>query len=136
MPNGSYLLDTNIVIAMFKGDESTKKHLEQAEQVFLSVISLGELYYGALHSIQVEKNMVKLRELSSILTVLPCDLVTAYQYGQIKNSLRKKGRPIPENDIWIAACAIQNGLVLVSRDDHFTNVENLQVDCWQQAFKV
>jgi len=56
--------------------------------------------------------------------------------NKLKNSLRKKGRPIPENDIWIAACAIQNGLVLVSRDDHFTNVENLQVDCWQQAFKV
>jgi len=69
MPSGSYLLDTNIVIAMFKGDASTKKHLEQAEQVFLSVTSLGELYYGALHSMQVEKNMAKLRELSSILTV-------------------------------------------------------------------
>jgi len=79
---------------------------------------------------QVEKNMAKLRELSSILTVLPCDSVTAYQYGQIKNTLRKKGRPIPENDIWIAACAIQNSLVLVTRDEHFTNVGNLKVDRW------
>jgi len=115
---------------MFKGDEGIKEHLEIIDRVFLSVISLGELYYGAQHSVKVEKNMVKLRELTSILTILPCNPATAFHYGQVKNSLRKKGRPIPENDIWIAACAIQHRLVLVSRDNHFTNIENLQVDCW------
>jgi len=118
---------------MFKGDASTKKHLEQAEQVFLSVTSLGELYYGALHSMQVEKNMAKLRELSSILTVLPCDSVTAYQYGLIKNTLRKKGRPIPENDIWIAAAARQYDLTIVTRDEHFGVIENLKIVNWQDS---
>jgi len=59
-----------------------------------------------------------------------CDAVTAQQYGRIKNDLRAKGRPIPENDIWIAAVAVQHGLTVVSRDDHFTEVTDLLCEVW------
>ncbi|GAA6622656.1 PIN domain-containing protein [Scytonema sp. NUACC26] len=59
-----------------------------------------------------------------------CDLVTATQYGQIRNLLRQKGRPIPDNDIWIAAVAIQYQLTLISRDAHFQEVEGLWVERW------
>ncbi len=55
---------------------------------------------------------------------------TALNYGQIKNELRSKGKPIPENDVWIAALAIQHGLTLLSRDPHFQNVSNLVVEAW------
>lgn len=58
--------------------------------------------------------------------MLGCDAETARQYGEVKNRLRLKGRPLPENDIWIAALALQYDLILVTRDGHFQEVENLQ----------
>jgi tRNA(fMet)-specific endonuclease VapC len=64
------------------------------------------------------------------VTVLPCDATTARLYGEIKASLRSKGRPIPENDIWNAAVAQQHGLSLVTRDEHFNNVAGLAAEAW------
>ncbi|NOY42526.1 MAG: type II toxin-antitoxin system VapC family toxin, partial [Planctomycetes bacterium] len=55
---------------------------------------------------------------------------TARVYGEIKTALRRKGRPIPDNDIWIAAVAIQHSLSLVSRDEHFANIERLSLVRW------
>lgn len=55
---------------------------------------------------------------------------TARQYGEIKNKLRKKGRPLPENDIWIAALALQYDLILVTRDQHFDEIDNLKLVSW------
>jgi tRNA(fMet)-specific endonuclease VapC len=62
--------------------------------------------------------------------ILNCDTETARLYGNVKNSLRKKGRPIPENDIRIAAAAFQHDLVPVSRDEHFEEVEGLKLEKW------
>lgn len=59
-----------------------------------------------------------------------CDEATARMYGEVKAALRKKGRPIPENDVWIAALARQYDLRLISRDKHFATVENLDVEAW------
>jgi tRNA(fMet)-specific endonuclease VapC len=53
-----------------------------------------------------------------------------HRYGDVKNRLRLKGRPLPENDVWIAALALQYGLTLVTRDAHFQEVENLQTVAW------
>ncbi len=58
------------------------------------------------------------------------DAQTARRYGQVKDSLRQKGRPLPENDLWIAALAEQHSLVLVSRDAHFAEVEGLECESW------
>ncbi|NJO80161.1 MAG: type II toxin-antitoxin system VapC family toxin, partial [Cyanobacteria bacterium RM1_2_2] len=52
------------------------------------------------------------------------------QYGEVKNKLRLKGRPLPENNIWIAALALQHALILITRDAHFQEVENLQTVAW------
>jgi tRNA(fMet)-specific endonuclease VapC len=60
--------------------------------------------------------------------IVPCDQATAQIYGEIKAGLRKKGRPLPDNDIWIAAQAIQHSGIIVSRDRHFREVEGLQVE--------
>jgi len=64
------------------------------------------------------------------LSVLACDQATAREYGQIKARLRAKGRPLPENDIWIAAIARLHGLTLVTRDQHFREVEGLAWEAW------
>lgn len=62
--------------------------------------------------------------------MLGCDLETAYRYGEVKNKLRFKGKTLPENDMWIAAIALQYNLTLVTRDAHFREVENLQIVTW------
>jgi tRNA(fMet)-specific endonuclease VapC len=98
--------------------------------VFLPSIAVGELLYGAYKSTQARNNVARIEEFAAANTVLACDLDTARHYGRIKDRLGRKGRPLPENDIWIAALARQYGLTLVSRDAHFTEVENLSVKAW------
>jgi tRNA(fMet)-specific endonuclease VapC len=104
--------------------------LELAEEVFVPIIVLGELYYGAQKSSKVENNVTRINEFAESCSVLVCDTETSKQYGEIKNLLRAKGRPIPENDIWIAAIAKQHKLTLVSRDDHFKEIEDLSILTW------
>lgn len=125
--SGRYLLDTNIVIALFAGETTVKEFLEQADEVFVPSIVLGELYYGACKSQRVSDNKARIDEFAVRNVVLGCDAETARRYGEIKDALRQKGRPIPENDIWIAAIALQYELTLVARDTHFNEVERLSV---------
>jgi tRNA(fMet)-specific endonuclease VapC len=128
--SGRYLLDTNIIIALFAEEALVKTNLGQASTVFIPSITLGELYYGARKSGRTQANLSKIDELVASSAILVCDAETAQQYGQVKNELRRKGRPLPENDIWIAALALQHDLILVTRDAHFQEVDNLQVVAW------
>ena len=128
--NGRFLLDTNIVIALFADDAAVRGHLVDEVEVFVPSIVLGELIYGALKSTRVEANLARLDEFARSNTVLSCDVETAQYYGQIKNTLREKGHPIPENDIWIAAIAMQHDFILTTRDKHFDEVEGLSIEVW------
>lgn len=128
--NGKCLLDTNIIIALFADEPAVKKHLAQTEQIFIPSIAVGELYYGARKSRCSKENLERIDEFIANSTLLGCDAETARHYGNVKNNLRLKGRPLPENDIWIAALTLQYNLTLVTRDAHFQEVENLQTVIW------
>ncbi len=128
--SGNVLLDTNIVIALSVNDSSVLERLEEDVTVFLSSIVLGELFFGAYRSSRVSENLARITEFAANNTLLVCDSDTARHYGQIKSNLRRAGRPIPENDIWIAATARQHDLTLVSRDAHFDHVEGLETTVW------
>jgi tRNA(fMet)-specific endonuclease VapC len=127
---GRFLIDTNIVIALFADDAAVLQHLRDTIEVFTPAIVLGELYYGAYKSFRVQENISRIDDFASRNAVLRCDAATAQWYGRIKDGLRKKGRPIPENDIWIAAIALQHDLILVSRDDHFQDIVGLKIEMW------
>jgi len=128
--NGRFLLDANIVIGIFTEDRAIQQRLAQRPEVLLSTIVLGELYFGAQKSTRLGENLRRIDDLLTEAVPLPCDVGTAYEYGVVRNELRLKGRPIPENDIWLAAHAKQHGLTLVSRDRHFAEVENLRWEQW------
>jgi tRNA(fMet)-specific endonuclease VapC len=128
--NGKCLLDTNIVIALYADDATVKDNLAKAEQIFVPSIVIGELCFGAQKSKRVKENLERIDEFVASSVVLGCDDETARQYGEIKNALRIKGRPIPENDIWIAAIARQHDLALTTRDTHFNEIENIRVIIW------
>lgn len=128
--NGRYLLDTNIVIALFANELAVTRRLGKAEEVFTPSTVLGELYYGARKSKRVQENVARIDEFAARSAVLGCDTETARRYGEVKDGLRQKGRPIPENDIWIAAIALQYDLTLVARDAHFEQVNDLIFETW------
>ncbi len=128
--SGRFLPDTNIVIALFAGESKVLEHLKTAKEIFLPGTVSGELYFGAYKSGRVRKNIEKIDEFALINSVLACDNDTAKMYGVIKNVLYAKGKPIPENDIWIAAIAKQYELTLVTQDAHFNNVDDLVIENW------
>jgi tRNA(fMet)-specific endonuclease VapC len=128
--SGRYLLDTNIVIALFANDGSVVEQVRGAGEVFIPSVVIGELYYGARRSGRVEANTARVDEFATENVVLSCNVETAKWYGQIKDELRRRGRPIPENDIWVAALALQHDLTLVSRDEHFGQVQSLRAEAW------
>lgn len=128
--NGRCLLDTNIIIALLSGEKSVVKALREVNEVFLSSVVIGELYYGAFKSNQTSRNLRRREELAEYSVVISCDKHVSQKYGEIKNKLRAIGRPIPENDIWIAATAILHDLTLITRDRHFEEVEYLNTESW------
>jgi tRNA(fMet)-specific endonuclease VapC len=123
------LFDTNAVIA-FQAGETAIVELFVASTVLVPAIAMGELYYGAYKSGRVSANLKVIDEFAESNRILVCDGATAKQYGRIKLGLKVKGRPIPENDLWIAAIALQHGLTLVTRDEHFKQVDGLSVETW------
>ena len=128
--SGRFLLDTNIIIAIFADDRTLIDRLSVADEIFLPAVALGELYYGAGKSARSDANIGRIDEFAAAIVVLGCDQITARHYGQIKTDLRSKGCPIPENDIWIAAVARQHGLTLLSRDSHFAEIGDLPAQSW------
>ena len=126
---GRTLLDTTAVIALFAADKTVCERIAQTD-VLVSSTVLGALYYGALKSARSAANLARIEEFAAAAGVVACDGVTARHYAQIKDRLRSKGRPIPENDIWIAAIAMQHRLPLATRDDHFKAVDGLSIENW------
>jgi tRNA(fMet)-specific endonuclease VapC len=128
--SGSVVLDTNIAIAFLSDDRSVRQHVAKTERIILPTVVMGELFYGARHSDSAEQNLRRVEELAQSCQLLDVSIETARQYGIIKSALRRKGAPIPNNDIWIAALTQQYDAALATRDQHFNAVEHLEVVRW------
>lgn len=125
--SGDYILDSNIVIDIFRNDQATINQVSQLGQIYIPVIVLGELHYGANKSNQTPKRTLEIEQLKRRVNLLEVTEKTAKYYGEIKNKLREKGRLIPENDIWIAAIAMETKLPLLSNDKHFQEVDGITI---------
>jgi tRNA(fMet)-specific endonuclease VapC len=88
------------------------------------------LFFGAAKSGRSSENTAKVERFAAGRAIVSCDLDVAREYGLLKQRLREKGRPLPENDLWIAAAAKRHGMVLVTRDRHFHEVEDLLTADW------
>jgi tRNA(fMet)-specific endonuclease VapC len=104
--------------------------IEGADLLFLPVVVLGELLYGALNSAKPQKNEQVTRKFSAQSVLIPIDEAIAIRYATLRLQLKKIGRPIPENDIWIAATCLELGVPLLTRDGHFDHVHGLEVINW------
>ena len=121
------LIDTNVIIRFFKGETELFSLFDDVENLYISSISVGELMYGAELSKKSEFNRDNYFCFCEQMKVLYPDLEVARSYGKIKASLKVKGKPIPENDIWIAATCHAADLTLITADSDFNFVDEISV---------
>jgi len=124
------ILDTNAVSALLSGDPALAERLSYARRHHLPVIVIGEYRYGLMRSRHRRNLSLLLDSLVRESLVLRVDESTAQTYAEIRDELRACGRPIPENDVWIAALARQHAEPIVSRDEHFDEVRTLRRVGW------
>lgn len=123
------LLDTNAYASFLAGDRAVLDVLAQAEIVYMSTIVLGELYAGFRGGKKESDNKERLDVFLKKSTVHALNITqeTAVLFGEIKDRLKKAGTPIPINDVWIAAHAVETGAVLITYDAHFSKVHGLRL---------
>lgn len=123
------LVDTNAYASFKRGKIEAIEIIQRASIIGINSIILGELFAGFTGGNRFEKNAQELQNFlgSSRVTMLPIDQQTAEIYAEIFCSLKQKGKPIPTNDIWISASALQHNLAIFTYDKHFQHVKNLVV---------
>ena len=124
------ILDTNALSAFFDGDALLKDLVAGAAKISIPVIVLGEYRFGLFGSRLRKVIEPALDALERECDILSIDLETVLPYAKLGDALKRGGTPIPTNDLWIAALAIQHGLPVASRDKHFDVVPGLRRLAW------
>ena len=124
------LVDTSAYSAFMRDHPAAKEAIQRADEILLTPVVLGELLAGFLRAKQREKNERELRAFlaSPRASIVAVDAETAARYAAIVAALWKAGTPIPTNDIWIAASAMQHGARVLTTDGHFLEVPQVMVD--------
>ena len=128
---GRYALDTNVAIAVLNGERVATEHWGAAEAVFLPAPVLAELLVGARRSARRSENEREVWRIAEEFGFICCDEEVCRHYAAVKSGLLAAGTPIPDNDIWVAACCFATGAMLVSRDNHFDLVGGLVREEWR-----
>ena len=124
------ILDTNAVSAVADDDPAAVRLFSQAASIELPAIVLGEYRFGIAQSRRRKEYAKWLELLIAATRVLPVDQETTIQYAQIRSELKKAGKPIPSNDLWIAALCRQHRLPMMSQDTHFDAVASVKRIGW------
>ena len=127
MEKNKIIMDTSAYSSHLRGNPEIKLSIQQADEIFLNPVILGELLAGFIMGKSEKKNRLILEEFLSSprVKVVAIDEETSERYAVIMNHLRKEGTPIPTNDLWIAAVCLQNDLPLLTLDKHFTRIPQL-----------
>lgn len=125
---GEFCLDTNIAVAFLNGHPEVIARVGTASRVALPSPTVGELLFGAKKSRRREANLRRFRAFIQACEVIEIDEDVAELYADFKLQLKENGTPIPENDVWIAACAQSSGLRLVTDDQHFGRIPCFATD--------
>lgn len=130
-----YLLDTNICIAILKGNENVISQFhEKHKSCYLSTLVLAELYKGVYCSTKLERNLDNLKNFANLLPMIDFDEKAAIEFGKIQNELRKIGKPTGQLDALIAAVAISQNYILVTDNTRdFENIANLILENWLKS---
>jgi tRNA(fMet)-specific endonuclease VapC len=121
------LLDTSAYVGFKVGAHEVVDIIVKSQHIVFSPVVLGELMFGFYNGTRFKQNMEDLNEFlrHEIVEFIPLGELTADRYSRIAHQLRKKGTPIPTNDIWIAAQAMEHGAELITSDRHFEQLPGL-----------
>ena len=128
MNGNRIVLDTNAAISVLNDTAGFGLWVQNFEELFLPVPAIGELRFGALKSRRASENLRRIDALVSRCQILEIRLETTQVYARLRLDLRRKGKPIPENDLWIAALCVEHGLPLATTDGHFEPIEELNIE--------
>ena len=129
-------LDTNAYAAFKRGDEQIVAVLQHAPTIIVCATVLGELLGGFAAGQRESTNRNELTQFLSTprVNVVPSTTATAVLYALVYAALRRKGQPIPTNDLWIAASSLEYGAVLLTLDAHFQNIDGLRAGARLEDF--
>ena len=131
----AYLIDTDILIYSLKNDERVKQKFKENQNIpkSISVITYGELVYGARKSRHIEKNLAVKYRIAELFPVIDINRSLMDVFGEIKSSLERKGTIIEDLDILIAATALSYNLILVTNNaKHFKKIKDLRMENWKE----
>ncbi len=128
--SGEIALDTSVAIRFLNGDVVITERVLELPEIVLPMVVVGELLFGAENSTRPLQNLPHYLEFISACVVVPLGKETATIYARTRLLLKRKGRPIPMNDVWIAAQCIEHGWVLVTDDTDFNYVDGLLLEHW------
>lgn len=126
MTGSRIALDTNQAVHVLNDVAPVIAWLDTFDELCLPVTVIGELLYGALNSARATANVAKVDALVGRCQVLRSDVNTCGVYAQLRLDLKSQGRPIPENDLWIAASCVEHNVPLATDDAHFDAITSLQ----------
>ncbi len=124
------ILDTNALSALADGNSALVAKLGNTSRLALPVIALGEYRFGVTASRHRKTYEAWLTEHLPLFETLPVDAHTTAHYAALRHELKRLGRPVPENDLWIGALALQHRLPVVSRDAHFATMPGVRAVTW------
>ena len=126
-------LDTNAYSAFKRGDADVIDLVEAADEIAIPSIVLGELFAGFRMGSRARRNVVELEDFLRRpgVTVAAVTKAAAERYGTLVSKLKQQGTPLPTNDIWIAAIALERGAQLVTMDSHFDDIPGVFATGWE-----
>ena len=135
MERNQIMLDTSAYSAFLRGNQQIKLSLQHADEIFLNPIIIGEVLAGCIMGKRERKNRTILQEFLSSprVKIVAIDEETSERYGVITSYLRKEGTPIPTNDLWIAASAMQYGFKILTTDKHYLKVPQIIAEYFQAS---
>ena len=121
------LLDSGAYSGFMRGSQRAREIVQDAEEILMSAVVVGELLYGFRQGPRFQQNLAELRSFLDrpYVSFVPVGPVTVDRYARIMASLRAKEQPVPTNDVWIAAHAMETGADLVSTDSHFGHIDQV-----------
>ena len=128
--SGEIALDTSVAVRFLNGDTAIIERVLTLPEVILPLVVAGELLFGAENSSRPLQNLPRYLEFISTCTVVPLGRETTSIQARTRLMLKRKGRPIPMNDIWIAAQCLEKGWILVTDDTDFDYVDGLVLEHW------
>ncbi|MDL2229266.1 type II toxin-antitoxin system VapC family toxin [Treponema sp. OttesenSCG-928-L16] len=129
----AYLIDTNIIIYSMKGHEKVQKNFLKNENIpkYISIITYGELLYGARKSKQVERNTAEVYRIRDLFPIVPIDLPIIEIFSELKSKYDKRGIVIDDFDLLIASTALTHNQILVTNNEkHFNKIKELRIENW------